>query len=593
MKKSILHIGLVLALGLSTTSCSKLLELSPEGTLTENTTFTSYSNFVAYSWQFYGTFPGYSNSVPNSEVNSDLFALANANATSDWLWNRIVTPSSSSDYNTPYNNIRTINIMLDNIDKPNQLTDTEKKHMRSVGYFFKAFHYIDLLNKYGKAIWVEKALTDGDDEILYGNTSSRDEIANKIIDMLKYAEENVKPNGDGANSINTHVVLALTSRFGLREGTWRKYHGLQQAEIYLRASAEASQKLITAIPDLHPDYDELFNSESLASNKEVLLYKQYEVNQITHSLASLARNSSGRWDLTKAAVDLYLLKDGQTRYTSPMFDGDTDPYKEFRNRDTRLYFTVPPPYKTIVNHPSYTWAHTTNPADREYIDLMNSLSIPTRKTLPTVNWQGLVLVQEPHFVDYNLGQPFNVTYTGYRFYKFSNKIKMLQNEDINDAPIFRMGEVFLNYAEAKFELGEFDQTIVNSTINKLRARGQVSPLQISNIPNDPTRDSNASPILWEIRRERAVELMGEGFRFDDLRRWKKMEYATKRKIGRYITKGIDVPQNSIIPILNAASTGYIAYEEQAPAFPEHYYLYPIPSAEIVLNNNITQNPGWQ
>src|SRR5690606_10523532 len=137
MKKSILHIGLVIALGLSTTRCSNLLELSPEGTLTENTTFTSYSNSVAYSWQFYGTFPGYSNSVPNSEVNTDLFALANANATSDWLWNRVVTPSSSGDYNTPYNNIRTINIMLDNIDKPNQLTDTEKKHMRSLGYFFK------------------------------------------------------------------------------------------------------------------------------------------------------------------------------------------------------------------------------------------------------------------------------------------------------------------------------------------------------------------------------------------------------------------------------------------------------------------------
>ena len=105
---------------------------------------------------------------------------------------------------------------------------------------------------------------------------------------------------------------------------------MQQSEIYLKASADASQKLITAIPNLHADYDELFNSESLASNTEVLLYKQYDVNQITHTLASLARNSSGRWDLTKAAVDLYLLKDGQPRYTSPMFDGDTDPYKEFR-----------------------------------------------------------------------------------------------------------------------------------------------------------------------------------------------------------------------------------------------------------------------
>lgn len=593
MKKRFLHIALVLSLGLSAQSCKNLLDLEPEGTLIESTTFTTYTNFIAYAWQFYGTFPGYSSSVPNSEVNSDHFALANANATSDWLWNRVVVPSNSNDYSIPFTQIRTINILLDNIDQASQLNEIDKNHIRSIGYFFKAYQYIDLLNKYGQAIWVENALSDGDKETLYGEAATRDELAQKILSMLTYAETHIKAAGDGKNSINTQVVRALISRFGLREGTWRKYHALQQAESYLNASFAASEKLIAANPTLHKNYDELFNSESLASNNEVLLYKQYELNQITHTLASLARNSSGRWDLTKAAVDLYLLKDGQTRYTSPQFQGDKNPYTEFRNRDTRLYFSVPPPFKVVVTHPSEKWAHTETAADREYIDVMNTLSIATRKTLPTVNWQGLVLREEPHFVDHNGGQPFNVTYTGYRFYKFSNKIRMLQNDDINDAPIFRMGEVFLNHAEAAYELGKLDQAIVDQTINKLRARGQVAPLQIQAIPNDPTRDSQVNALLWEVRRERAVELMGEGFRFDDLRRWKKMEYASKQKIGRYISKGVDVPSNAIIPILNGANAGYIAYEATPPAFPAHYYLYPIPSAEIVLNDKLKQNSGWQ
>ncbi len=123
-----------------------------------------------------------------------------------------------------------------------------------------------------------------------------------------------------------------------------------------------------------------------------------------------------------------------------------------------------------------------------------------------------------------------------------------------------MGEVLVNVAEAKYELGEFNQAVADATINKLRARGAVAPLQLSAIPDDPQRDAAIMPALWEIRRERAIELMGEGFRFDDLRRWKKMDYAMAQKLGRWIKKGTDVAADAKIPILNNATEGYIAYE---------------------------------
>jgi hypothetical protein len=227
---------------------------------------------------------------------------------------------------------------------------------------------------------------------------------------------------------------------------------------------------------------------------------------------------------------------------------------------------------------------------------MASISDAQHKALPTVNWNPFALAQEPHYVDEPNGQPFCVTWTGYRFYKFSNRfINGAQFVDINNAPIFRMGEVLVNYAEAMYELGQFNQAIADATINKTRARGSVAPLNLGDIPNDPTRDATVTPALWEIRRERAIELLGEGFRFDDLRRWKKMNYATNIKLGRYITKGSDVSATSIIPILNGANAGYISYEGQPPTpFPDYYYyLYPIPSQEIVLNPKILQNPGWK
>src|SRR5690606_24377535 len=114
---------------------------------------------------------------------------------------------------------------------------------------------------------------------------------------------------------------------------------------------------------------------------------------------------------------------------------------------------------------------------------------------------------------------------------------------------------------------------------------------LNNISDDPTRDAEVDPIMWEIRRERAIELMGEGFRFDDLRRWKKMRYTTERKLGKWIEAA---EEGNLVPILNNATSGYVSYLGVPPqAFPEHYYLYPIPSNQIELSRgNMTQNPGW-
>lgn len=572
-------------------SCNKL-QLTPQGQLSIENTLSGYNGFKTYAWQFYNAFPGYTNAMLDKDVNSDLFLYANPNSQSNWIWQRMTIPSSSSNYSQPYANIRQINLMLDYIGK-STLNESDRNHWRSVGYFFRAYNYANLINLYGDVPYVDHALTDADGQ-LYKARTPRDSVAMHILSDLQYAQLNIK-NGDGDNTVNPNVVLALISRFGLMEGTWRKYHGLSDANTYLKASADASKKLMAAFPALASNYDLVFNSESLAGVPGIILYKAYVTNQITHGLSTQNRNSSGRYDLTKAAADLFLMTDGQTRFTSPLFQGDKNPYDEFRNRDRRLYYTVPPPFKVNTNAPSLNYTFTANPNDTSYFGLMKSISDSSHKALPTRNWNGFVLKQEPHYVDYNNGQPYNVTYTGYRFCKYYNLlVQNAQGQDISDAPIFRMGEVLVNHAEAKFELGEFDQGVADATINKLRARGGVGPLNIAAVPNDPSRDITVDPVLWEIRRERAVELIGEGFRFDDLRRWHKMDYAVKEKLGRWITKGVDVPSGNRIPIQGGASAGYIDYWGTPPGpFPEYYYLYPIPSNEIVLNPKIVQNPGWK
>ncbi|NOR73548.1 MAG: RagB/SusD family nutrient uptake outer membrane protein, partial [Draconibacterium sp.] len=298
-------------------------------------------------------------------------------------------------------------------------------------------------------------------------------------------------------------------------------------------------------------------------------------------------------DITKKGADMFLCTDGQTIHTSPLFDGEQDPYDEFRNRDRRMYVNITPPFRVDTNGKNQlTWEFVEEEKHREYIDLMVSLyPNETQKRLPDMNWRGLILKTSPHFKTFNEGQGFNITYSGYSFHKYYNTISMLQNQDSHDTPLFRMGEVLLNHAEVMEELGQFDQAVADATINKLRERGDVALLTIASIPDDPTRDSDVDPIMWEIRRERFVEYFGEGFgRALDIKRWKKLvEYGADEKVGRWIV-GSDY--NNKVPISGGGDEGYVKVFGVPPGVPEYYYLEPLPSNEIVLNPKIKQNPGW-
>lgn len=600
----IVSIGMLLAVS----GCNNFLDVLPKDQLNTENAFTTYENIRTYANQFYEVFDGYSNAaVFDSERDTDLGAWSRRNSFSNWIWRTVPVPTNTEEYSIPFRRIRSINIMLDNLEK-SDISQKEKDHWKSVGYFFKAYNYVQLIKKYGDITWVEKSLGDNDQETLFGPRTSRDVVAKNILDLLHFAEKNINVNGDGPNTINVHVVRALISHFSLFEGTWRKYHGLNDPDLYLRACVDVSEKLVNDFPNIISNYSEVFTSASLAGKDGIILYKQYENDQITHIMSTNAGSGAGYTDMTRKAIDMYLLRDGQTRWTSPLFAGDDTPYKEFRNRDFRLYLTTCPPYEVIGPGTATSFEFTDNPEHREYFPIMDSLSHAVgglafesdlnslrrgSRTLPWRAWSGFVVDKVPHFFDNNRGKGWSITMTGYAFSKFATRLnENVSSRDINDAPIFRIEEVMLNFAEAKKELGEFDQGVCDATINKLRRRGGVAGLDLSAIPTDPTRDPTVDSEMWEIRRERAIELMGEGFRFNDLRRWKKMGYATELKLGMWIRAA---DEDFKVPILNNSDSGYISYEGAPPTpFPDHYYLYPIPSNQVILTEGVvSQNPGWQ
>ncbi|BDD09450.1 starch-binding protein [Fulvitalea axinellae] len=600
MKRNIFPI-MALALVCLFSACDDDLERLPKDELTVPTTFTTYENIQTYAWQFYGIFGNYHRGlIDRDEYSGDLMMNGKNPNGDEWLWKRITVPTSSGLYNENYKRIRAINLMLDNLEN-SSLNEKDAEHWKAVGLFFRSYHYFELLKAYGGVPWIDKYIDDSDKDYLYGPRASRDELAKHILDDLKWAESKIKKDGDGPNSINTNVVRAMISRFALFEGTWRKYHGLGGEKEYLQACADYSKKLMDDAPQMHGSYDEIYNSPNLAGMPGIILYKQYEPDQHVHNTTQWNRSSEAiRWDLTKKAADMFLCTDGKTRWNSPLFDGDKNPYDEFRNRDRRMYYIITPPYEVVgrVDGNKRKWKHTDNSAHREYIDLMEKLSGEKFKRLPENNWTGFIQPIMPNYRDAGSQKlPFdpgyNVTGTGYKCWKWYNNHQVsIAWKDFTDQPLFRIGEVLLNYAEAKYELGQFDQSVADKTVNRLRVRGEVASMAVAQINAnfDPKRNAKVDPVLWEIRRERAVELMCDGFRFDDLRRWKMMnDEAAKEKLGRYI---VGAEFNNKLPIQGGKAEGYISRIGVPPAFPDHYYLHPIPSNQIVLNEKLTQNPGW-
>ncbi|WP_223548716.1 RagB/SusD family nutrient uptake outer membrane protein [Aestuariivivens sp. NBU2969] len=602
--KNLKHISLILIAFVTVFSCDDdFLDRAPKDELSKATIFSSYNNIKLYAWGFYDyieDFPRSTSWAATRDLQGDLMQNGGSSVNPNYLDQNYDVPTTDGRYTTsnsndrpvgPYAKIRRVNIMLDVLSE-SPISESEKAHWRGVGLFFRAYVYFDMLQAFGGVPWIENDINDQSEDELYKPRDSRDTVAANILRDLNEAITSINENGDGPNTITPDVARALLARFALFEGTWRKYHpGFSDATTYLQAASDASTYLVNKYPTIMSNYDAVYNSLDLGGQPGILLYKHYAIDELTHWVSTDTRSTNNKYDITRKGIDKFLTKNGLPIYNAgnSQFLGDKDHYAEFRNRDTRILTMTPPPYR-VVGNGTQDWTPTGNPADAEWFGKVAAVTggYPL-KELPDRNWSGRVTDQVPNFDRLTPTQTGN----GYRFWKIYNDHNdRVSSADINDQPMFRMGEVYLINAEAKFELGQFNQTVADATINKLRARGGVAPMNVGAITADwdPMRDQSVDPVLWEIRRERAVELMGDGFRREDLRRWKKMDYATEVKLGRWINQS-DYAVN--ISIQNNASSGYVQLIPLAPpAFPDHYYLFPLPSDELLLNPNLEQNPGW-
>jgi starch-binding outer membrane protein, SusD/RagB family len=564
--------------------CSKFLNKPPFDSLTPSAAFSNANDLTLYTNSFYNSQIPAAETIYTTDNTSDYISGNNIPAL------MTAATNANNDSAWSFTELRNINYFLQNNTNPTIPIATRNSY-NGIARFFRAWFYYDLVRKYGDVPWYGYTLTTTDSS-LYKPRDPRSLVMDSIVADLDYAVANAPAAKDiTCSQVTKWTALALEARICLFEGTFRKYHTelnlAGTAATFLTRAANAADTLIASGQyKLHntnnptTDYRALFTTETpwsdeviLASVYSTTLKKYHEANEYFTSLTLGNRTSP-----IKSFMDTYLNLDGTAFTDTPSFDTIIF-FNETKNRDYRMQQTIRcNGYKRSDGTPA--------PPDYSY------------------------------------------SYTGYQMLKFMLDDKTLDNKvmNTNSIPIFRYAEVLLDYAEARSELGLFTPTDWTNTIAPLRARagitGTAYPTTADAYLQSKYYPNISDAALLEIRRERGVELFCEGLRFDDLRRWKAGNLISLPYDGVYVPQlntpyamngdgVLDVsfvtaaPTSGVIPgvayyVVNGTTAtltqgdhGKITWLANTPhLWDDKYYYYPIATRDIVLNPNLTQNPGW-
>lgn len=471
-----------------------------------------------------------------------------------------------------WNFVRAINIGMANYGRAD-VSETVRNQYIGEARLFRGWFYADKISKFGDVPYVEVELNTESEE-LFAERMPREQAADKVFDDLEFAAQNL-PNdwGDGnaPGRLNRWCALLVQARVCLFEGTWRKYHGLSGADKFLQKAAEASKELIeqgpyslnnTGNPDV--DYNSFQRELFPSGNPEVMYWRKYVLGIFTNHVQSYFQYHGGA---TRDFVEDYLCTDGLPASLSPLYQGDDTIEKVFENRDPRM--------RQTVLHPEDTERYRFHRDDgRDY----------------------------PRLVGMAGGRRSNTGYHVIKNYNAVDQIGKSFAQGESAAIILRFAEALLVYAEAQAELGRITQADLDMSINKLRDRAGMPHLDLANVPVDPRyADTGISPIIAEIRRERRIELFNEGFRYDDLRRWKWGKKLEQKSLGIAMNAEQQARYaGSVVPLYTDPENGkqylepYAGTDFENPEFDENkHYLWPIPLNQLAQNPNLGQNPGWE
>jgi starch-binding outer membrane protein, SusD/RagB family len=424
-----------------------------------------------------------------------------------------------SVWGNAYGAIRRANEVVANIDRIPQIDANLKERLKGEARFHRAYHYNLLTTLYGDVPLVLEPIDSraGGEAV----RTPREQVIAQVLQDLDFAASVLPQSYSGADRgrVTRGAALAFKARAALYSSNWQ-------------VAADAAKAVMDlGVYQLHANYHDLTRYAGENSLEIIFADQRLQTHRSHSSFSWLGpRSQGGLSDVTpiRGLVDAYQMIDGRSITESPLFDV-ANPYE---NRDPRMYSTLLYPGAVFDG------------------EVYNSL--PSSTTADQVR------------------RDFSTTSTGFQFIKYVDPADRANptNSGINII-LMRYADVLLMYAEAKIELNQIDQTVVD-VINAVRTRG--------GMPAIAGGLSSQSELRDIVRYERRVELAMEGQRAFDIMRWR---IAHEVMPGQHW--GIDYVEDGVLKTIPAQLRFFDASKN---------YLWPIPQPERDLNPALTQNPGY-
>lgn len=642
--KKIQYSIVALAAVLMMSSCTDWLDQKPISNVTTGSYFSQQSDFDNAANRLYDQLYGFATTFSGNEMYAINFDYGSdlSSAQSEEVSGTKGVETSDTYYTKAYQCLRHVNNLIEQADG----YSGEGNINNAVGaaYFFRAWWHFFLLKRFG-GVALMTSVPNTQSDIVWGPRNSRYEVVGSILSDLSQAQQLMtatKSSTGNNGSLTIEAVCAFKARVALFEGTWEKYNG--------RGSADAtngdgvSSGAGVEMPSGYPSTDELLNmakTESAKfvsggqyaneyslwlgvedgvadeyqntsafylfcleasnsnpsgldknSNDEAIFRKCYDYGETKYGGMNLTH--TGPCAGSRKLMDMFLCTDGLPVNISPLFKGYHEYASEFENRDARM--------TSLFNVPG-----------RQYWRSDGESGVPADySSVPSANAANPISM--PNLLVYGS--------TGYGGRKYTEEAQRAINQESADYLHIRLPEMLLTYAEATIELsGNISDADLNNTINVIRKRAHIADLTNALV------SANGLDMKEEIRRERAIELFGEGWRVSDLCRWGIAEQELARQTCSYYVEynGTptafatgDNPNNPGQKIYDAsvwAGKGYVTtadadqstYTAGMPKvkagsliietgnnriFSKKNYLQPIPADEIALNSELKQNPQW-
>lgn len=471
-----------------------------------------------------------------------------------------------------YKLIARCNTMLENIHKAEGNINAETlNRFAGEAYFSRACKYADLTFFYGDVPYLDKTLTINEAE--QQSRMPRDEVKALTYADFDKAIEYLPISYGASQTIHATrgAALAMKARYALYMGD------------YAIAADAAKACIDLGVYTLEPDFAKLFKQSTKVNPEKIFVLPRSIENEVVLDSwvvkNGLPRNAGGygsynpSWDLLAA----YLCTDGLPIDESPLFN----PRKPFENRDPRCAMTI-----VEFNTEHCGFDYDPSPAATQVMNYTTGKmqsNNDTRIVNQYASYNGLLWKKG-----------IDVTW-------MDNGLNVEQ-----DYIIMRYADVLLIYAEAMIEQNKIDDSVVQA-INEVRSRAYGVNYRQTDLYPAVTAGTQET-MRKAVRIERRMELAMENQRLQDLMRWKLASKALNGYnyimlephdlLNNVVNKGLwfwamtpQIDEDGLADFSALFNAGYCTTGAKR-IFPDREYLWPIPTHDMELNPNLTNNEGY-